>query len=70
MDLKTATHCMNNDIGVYFLGHRYQRIQAIIFRRYVAGEDETKGNRYQLEIFGGHSNSVTIAPMESVKSEE
>lgn len=66
MDARVANMCMNNGLAVVYDGRRYKRINAIIWRKYTAGEEESTGKCVQAELYDGESNAVVIADVEAL----
>lgn len=66
-----AGAAMKKSDPVSFYGFTYDRINAIIARRYTAGESETAGGGgktlMQLELLDRAANAVTVAPMADVE---
>lgn len=69
MDVKMATRCFNFGLAVSCKGRRYDRINAMIKRRYVAGEADMlpEDKRYQAELYDGRSNAVVIVPVSALE---
>lgn len=66
MEVKTAQRMMKFGLAVKHKDRRYERINAIISRQYVAGE-EAGSHRMQAEIWEGRSNSVQIVPVSELE---
>lgn len=75
MEKSAANEAMRDQREVVCKGRRYQRINAIIARRFTGGSDRTMGelldedynNTIQLELYDGYSNSVVIAQLQDVE---
>lgn len=68
MDSKLAQDCMNHGIAVIHKGKRYYRINAIISRKYTAGErKDNRAPRLVVELYDGVSNAVIIVPVEEIE---
>lgn len=77
MELKKseANEAMNEELPVMYKGQRFKRINAIIARRFNAGDYRTIGMATHgksntiiyLELYEDKTNSVTIAPLEDVE---
>lgn len=66
MDVKLANLCMSRGFPVYCDGRKYARINAIISRQHVAGEQTNTGRRTQVELYDGESNAVIIADVDKI----
>lgn len=75
MEKSAANEAMRDQREVIYKGRRFQRINAIIARRFTGGSDRTMGelldedynNTIQLELYDGYSNSVVIAQLQDVE---
>ena len=67
MDIERAQTCMLHGIAVMHKGRKYYRINAIVSRKYIAGEPmDDRPPRMQAILYDGVGNAVEVVPVEEL----